>query len=84
MPFIRSLVSECYTLLTSSITLNGEIMSPCSCYIKKGLVCIIITDPFSCQPSSYSEYTKSNTRVLCDMRLVSFNKYIFLTCLISL
>ena len=50
-------------------------MSPYSYYIKKGLVYIIITDPFSCQPFSYTKYTKLNTRVLYNMRFISFNKY---------
>ena len=37
MPPIRSLMSERCVLLTLSITLDGEIMSPCSYYLKKGL-----------------------------------------------
>ena len=48
MPAVRLTVSKYYTLLISSIALNGEIMSPCSCYAKKGLVYIIITEPFGC------------------------------------
>ena len=83
MPAVRSLVFEHYTLLTSSITYNGEIMSPCSYYIKKGLVCVIITDFSSYQPSFYSKYTKSNICVLYNMRSVSFNKYIFFIYLVS-
>ena len=74
---IRSIVSAYYTLLTSSITLNREIMSPCSCYIKKGLVYITITDLSGCQPSSCSKCMKLNTCVLYNMRLISLNKYIF-------
>ena len=77
MSFIRSLASIHYTLLTTSISLDGEIMSPYSCYIKKGLVCVAIIAFFSCQPSSYSKYTKANTCFLCNVRLVSTNKYIF-------
>ena len=61
MPPIRSSTSECRTLLTTSISLDGEIMSPYSCYAKKGLVYIIITAPFSRQSSSYLECTKANT-----------------------
>ena len=45
MPVIKLTASKYYTLFTSSITLNGEIISPYSYYIKKGLVCITITDP---------------------------------------
>ena len=61
MPLIRSSVSKRYTLLTASISLDGEIMSPYSYYIKKGLVYIIIINPFSRQPFSYIKCTKLNT-----------------------
>ena len=84
MPFIRSLVSVHCVLLTTSIFLNGEIISPYSCYIKKGLVYIIIINPFGCQPSSYLKYIKANICFLCNVHLVSFNKCIFLTYLNSL
>ena len=47
MPPIRSSASERCTLLTTSISLDGEIMSSYFCYTKKGLVYIIITDFFS-------------------------------------
>ena len=47
MPAVRLIVFKYYTLLISSITLNSEIMSPCSYYVKKGLMCVIIADPFS-------------------------------------
>ena len=84
MPTVRLTAFEYYTLLTSSIALDGEIISPCSYYIKKGLVCVMITEPSSHQPSSCSKCTKSNTYVLYDVRSVSFNKCIFFTCLNSL
>ena len=77
MPFIKSLASIYYILLTISISLDGEIMSPYSYYTKKGLVCVAIITPFSRQPSSYSEYTKANTYSLCNICLVSTNKYTF-------
>ena len=77
MPFIRSLTSIYYILLAASISLNSEIMSPYSHYTKKGLVYITITAFFSCQPSSYSKYTKANTCSLCNIHLVSTNKYTF-------
>ena len=64
-------------LLAISISLNSEIMSPYSCYTKKGLVYITITALFSRQPSSYSKYIKANTRSLYNMRLVFINKYTF-------
>ena len=84
MPSIRSLVFIYYILLAISIFLNGEIMSPYSYCMKKGLVYIIITAPFSYQPSSYLECTKANIYFLCNVRSVSLNKYIFLAYFISL
>ena len=84
MPIIRLIVFKYYTLFTSSIVLNGEIMSPYSCYMKKGLVCIIIADLSSYQPSFCSKYTKLNTCTLYNMRSVFFNKCTFLACLNSL
>ena len=42
MPLIRLSASERYTLLTISISFNGEIISPYSRYAKKGLVYITI------------------------------------------
>ena len=79
MPAVKLTVFKYYALLISSIALNSEIISPCSYYIKKGLVCVTITDLSSCQPFSYSKCTKSNTYILYNMRSVSFNKYTFLT-----
>ena len=75
---IRLSMSKRRALLTISISLNREIMSLYSRYIKKGLIYIIITNPFSRQPSSYAKYTKLNTYMLCNIRSVSFNKYAFL------
>ena len=77
MPLIRSLASMYCILLATSISLNGEIISPYSYYAKKGLVYITIIAFSSCQPSSYSKCIKANTRSLYNMRLVSTNKYIF-------
>ena len=78
MPPIKSLAFKRYALLAISISLDGEIISPYFHYIKKGLVYIAITDFFSRQPSSCTKCTKLNTYVLCNMRLVSLNKYMFL------
>ena len=83
MPAVRLIVFKYYTLFTSSIALNGEIISPYSYCVKKGLIYITITDLSSHQPSSCFKYTKLNTYALYDVRSVFFNKYIFLTCLIS-
>ena len=71
-------MSKYYTLLTISISLDGEIISPCSRYIKKGLVYIVIINSFSRQPSFYIKCTKLNTYMLYNIHLVSLNKYILL------
>ena len=80
MPPIRSSTSKRRALLSASISLNREIISPYSCCAKKWLVYIAIISPSSYQPSFYLEYTKANTYFVCDMRLIPFNKYIFLYC----
>ena len=74
MPPIRFLASVRRVLLATSISLNSEIMSPCSCCVKKGLLYIIIMAFFGYQPSSCF---KANTCFLCDIRSVSTNKYTF-------
>jgi hypothetical protein len=79
MPFIRSLVSKCYTLLVTSISLNREIINPYSYYMKKGLVYIVFISPFRRQPFFYLECTKVNTYSSYNIYSVSFNKCIFLT-----
>ena len=58
MPPIRSLASVRCVLLAISISLDGEIMSPYSYYVKKGLVYITIIAFSSCQPSSCFKYIK--------------------------
>ena len=78
MPPIRLFIFKRRALLAISISLNGEIISLYSRYIRKGLVYIAIISLASCQPSSYFKCTKANTRLFCDMRLVLFNKYRFL------
>ena len=77
IPPIRLSVFKCYTLLAIFISLNKEIISPYSYYIKKGLVYIIIINPFSRQPFFYTKYIKLNTRMLYNVRLVLLNKCIF-------
>ena len=78
--FIRLFAFKRYVLLTVSISLNREIISLYSYYTKKGLVYITIIDPFSRQPFSYTKYTKLNTCILYDVRLVSLNKCTFPYC----
>ena len=77
MPPIKSLVFKRYALLAISISLNKEIISPYSYYTRRGLVYIIIIDPFSRQFSSYTKYTKLNTYMSYNMRLVFLNKCTF-------
>ena len=84
MPAVRLIASKYHTLFISSIAFNGEIISPYSYCVKKGLVYIVITEPFSHQPSFCSECTKLNTRLLYNIHSVSFNKCIFLTYFASL
>ena len=76
MLFIRSLASVRYILLAISISLNSEIMSPCSYYAKRGLVYIIIINPSNCQPSFCLKCTKANTYLLYNVYSVSINKCI--------
>ena len=77
MPVVRLTVFKSYTLLTSSITFNGEIINPYSCCAKKGLVCIAIVNPFNYQSFSCSECIKLNTYILYNVRSVPLNKYMF-------
>ena len=86
MPLIRFSASAYCTLLTTSISLNSKIINPCSYYVKKKLVYIIIIALSNCQPSSYFKYTKANIYFLYNMCLMSINKCIFFIfgCLVTL
>ena len=77
MPFIRSLVSKRRACIVTVILLLSKIMPLCSCYEEKKLVYIIIIALFSCQLSSYIEYTKSNIRSSYNVKSVSNAKYVF-------
>ena len=77
MPPIRSLASVRCVLLAISISLDSKIINPYSYYAKKGLVYITIIALFNCQPSFYFKCIKANTCSLCNVCLVSTNKYIF-------
>ena len=83
MPFIRSLVSKCYTYIVILILLLSVIIPLYSCCAKKELVYIIITAPFSHQPSSYSKYIKLNMCSSYNIKSVSDAKYTFLVYLTS-
>ena len=78
MPSIRFLVFKYYAYLVTLILLLGVIILLYFYYAKKGLVCVIITALFSCQPSSYSKYIKLNMCFFCNIKSVSNAKYVFL------
>ena len=80
MPLIRSLAFKCltyYSKLIAVILSLSEIMPTYSHCTEKGLVCIIIITLFSCQPSSYTKYTKLNMRSFCNVCLVFNTECIF-------
>ena len=68
MPPIKFFTFKPCTPLAASISLNREIISLYSYYIKKGLIYIAIIKPFSCQSSFCAKYTKLNIYALCNMR----------------
>ena len=76
MSFIRFLASERHTYIILVILSLSKIMSIYSRYIKKKLVCIIITALFSCQFSFYLKYTKLNIHLSCNVKLVLNIKYL--------
>ena len=76
MPLIRFLTSAYRAYIVLVILLLGEIMPTYSCYIKRKLVYITITAPFSRQPSFYIKCTKSNMYSSCNVRSVFNIKYL--------
>ena len=79
MPPIRSSTSKRRTRIVSTILSLSEVMSPCSRYVKKKLVYVVIALPSGRQPSSYAEYTRANMRSSYDIRSISDNKCIRLS-----
>ena len=80
MPPVRSLVfkrAAHYFKLVAVILLLGEIMPTCSHYIEKGLVYIIIMAPLGCQPFFYTECTKLNMYLSCNIKSVFNTKCTF-------
>ena len=77
MPFIRSLASKRYAYTIASIILLSGLMSFYSYYTEKGLVCVVIINSFTHQPSSCSECIKLNIYLSCDICSVSNAKYTF-------
>ena len=71
------LASIHYTTLITLILSISKIMPSYSYYIKKGLVCIIITALSSRQPLSCTKCTKANMCLSCNIRSVSATKYIY-------
>ena len=84
MPPIRSLTSERWAKLISTIILLGKIMPSYSRYVKRRLLYIIIIALSSRQSSSYIKCTKLNICLSCNIRLVSNAEYIFLVYLVNL
>jgi hypothetical protein len=78
MSFIRFTAFKCRILLTILISLNREIINPCSHCIKKVLVYIVLIFPFRHQPFSYLECIKVNTQSSYNVYSVPFNEYICL------
>jgi hypothetical protein len=82
MPPVRSLAFKYlayhFKLIAVILSLN-KIMPSYSRYTEKGLVYIAITALFSQQPSSCSEYTKSNIHSSYNIYSVSNTEYIYLT-----
>ena len=79
MPLIRSLASERCAYILAVILLFGKIMPSYSRCVEKKLVCIIIIAPFGCQPFFYSECTKSNICLSCNIGLVFNAEYMWFT-----
>ena len=83
MPPIRSLVSKCRNKLVLLILLLGKNMPSYSCCSEKRLLYIIITASSGRQPSFYSECTKVNIYLSCNVRSIFNTKYTFLIRLIN-
>ena len=84
MPPIRSLASKHRAYTVAVIFLLGKIMPSYFYCDEKKLVYITIIAPFSCQPSSYFKYTKSNIYLSCNIRSVSNTECLYLIHLYSL
>ena len=78
MPPIRSTASRRYNKLILLILSISKVMPSCSCYIKKGLLYIIIASPSSRQLLSCAEYTTVNMHLFYNVCLVSNTEYKYL------
>ena len=78
MPKASSLLlSKCCAYTIAVILLFSEIMPLHSCYLKAGLVYVVIIALFSCQLSACSKYTKVNMRLFYNIYLVFNAKCIY-------
>ena len=84
MPSIKSLFSNYYNWLVTTILSFSKVILFYSYYTEKKLVYIIIAAPFSRQPSSYIKCTQANIRSSCNVWSVFNTKYIFLSRFINL
>jgi len=78
MPKVTSFSSIArYARIIAIVLLLGKIMlSPCSYYMKEGLVYITLASPLSWQPSFYLECTKVNICLSYNVYSISNAKYI--------
>ena len=75
MPPIRSTASRRHNKLILLIFSISKVMLSYFCYIKKGLLYIVIASSSSCQLSSYTKCTTVNIHSSCNNYLVSDVKY---------
>ena len=83
MPPIRSTAFRRHNKLMLLILFISKVMPSCSCYIKKGLLYVVIASPSSCQLLSYTKYTTINIRFSCNICLVSDAEYKYLITYLS-
>jgi hypothetical protein len=82
MPPIKSLVFKClacHSKLIAVILLFNKIMPPCSYYMEKGLVYIVITALFNCYPFFCLECMKLNMHLSYNIYSIFDAKCIYLT-----
>ncbi len=72
-----SVASIYCAVLVVLILFISEIMPFCSCYVEKGLGCIMIMSPSGHQPLSCAKYIKLNMRLSCNVCSVSDVKCIY-------
>ena len=78
MPPVRSSASKRCACVVAVILLFGEIMPTYSCYVLKGLVCVIIIASLGRQPFFYTKCIKLNMRLSYNVRSVSNAECIYL------